>query len=385
MKVLFVSKPIAPPFHDGAKCLVRDVATHLERAEPTVLTTKDAPPIGPRVRHEAIYPGAGAFAPAMTDNARVVARLLAGSRHDLWHFVFAPNPLSSMVAKMTKNARRAKTLQTVASAPRKYEHVERLLLGDRVVCLTSFTRDAFVRAGADPKRFDVIPPPLGDVAVPSDEDRARARRDASLPPEAPLVVYPGDLELSNGARAVSDAIPPVLAAVPDAVVVFACRAKTERARERETELRRELAPFGARVAFVGEVASLPALVASARVVVFPVDDLYGKVDLPIALLESMALGVPVVALREGPLSELEGVSFIGETKGATLAALTTELLEDDRAHRDASSAGKAAVSRKYRASDVARAYEDVYARVVGALRKRASTTRRAIGMPLLSR
>ena len=40
-RVLFVSKPIAPPFHDGTKCLVRDVASELRDFSPVVMTTKN--------------------------------------------------------------------------------------------------------------------------------------------------------------------------------------------------------------------------------------------------------------------------------------------------------------------------------------------------------
>src|SRR5215468_4294538 len=94
-RVLFVSKPIAPPWHDGSKNLVRDVAAHLERAEPTVLSTPGAPSVGPRVTMEPIYAESGRFAPALSANARVMRRLLRGDPHDIWHFVFAPNFASS--------------------------------------------------------------------------------------------------------------------------------------------------------------------------------------------------------------------------------------------------------------------------------------------------
>src|SRR5690606_4769174 len=36
-RVLFVSKPIVAPFHDGTKCLVRDIASHLSAVRPLVL------------------------------------------------------------------------------------------------------------------------------------------------------------------------------------------------------------------------------------------------------------------------------------------------------------------------------------------------------------
>jgi len=68
-RVLFVSKPIVPPWNDGSKNLVRDVARHLTRASATVLTTEGAPSLGDRVAMEAIYTTPGRFAPGLAQNA----------------------------------------------------------------------------------------------------------------------------------------------------------------------------------------------------------------------------------------------------------------------------------------------------------------------------
>src|ERR1700678_704879 len=130
LRVLFVSKPIAPPWHDGSKNLVRDIASHLTRAEPTVMTLPGAPAIGARVTMEPVYRDAGRFMPGLAANARVLGRLVSGDAHDLWHFVFAPNPASSSAARIARGIRRASgwrgpLVQTVASAPRSFEGIGR--------------------------------------------------------------------------------------------------------------------------------------------------------------------------------------------------------------------------------------------------------------------
>ena len=45
-RVLFVSKPIGPPFHDGTKCLVRDVALNLTRYEAQIMVPLGAHDLG---------------------------------------------------------------------------------------------------------------------------------------------------------------------------------------------------------------------------------------------------------------------------------------------------------------------------------------------------
>lgn len=362
--VLFVSKPIAPPFHDGAKCLVRDLATHYARFRPIVLTTADAPELASSVQHDRLYPTAGSFAPALADNARVLRRLLVGARPNVWHFVFAPNPASSSAAKLARAIRRVPTVQTVASAPRTFDGVAKLLFGDVVVALSEHTRSRLVAGGAEPSRIAVVPPTVPRTAPPSNDARARARREIGVEDDRPIVVYPGDVEMSRGARLTADAVPAMLAAARDAVIVFACRKKTERAEQAEAALRAELAPFGERVRFAGEVSHLPDLLASASVVLFPVDDLYGKVDLPIALLEAMALRVPVVALDEGPLAELRGAVHVG-LDAAALARACTELLADEGRRAEVVAIAAEAIEARHRPEKAAAAYEELYERVLG--------------------
>ncbi|RYE82966.1 MAG: glycosyltransferase [Myxococcales bacterium] len=204
--------------------------------------------------------------------------------------------------------------------------------------------------------------PLSPPVVTPDEI-ADARRHLGLGPDETdeLLVYPGDLEFSGGAAAVARAAGELLAGRPGARLVFACRAKTPRAHAIAEGLRRELAPHGDRVRFAGQVPSLPALLAASRLVLFPVDDLYGKVDLPLSLLEAQSLGVPVVALQQGPLVELEGAVRLPSVD--RLAAVCLEVLGDEGAWRQHRDQGQVAVARRHDPATIAAAYEDVYARL----------------------
>src|SRR5690348_2063358 len=120
-RVLFVSKPVVPPFHDGTKCLVRDVASELRRHEPVLMGTRSAPPLvlhdGRKVLPKAVYGAAGAYTPALRENARAAAFLFLAARAELFHFVFAPNPRTSAVGRAARAVRRVPVVQTVASPP----------------------------------------------------------------------------------------------------------------------------------------------------------------------------------------------------------------------------------------------------------------------------
>jgi glycosyltransferase involved in cell wall biosynthesis len=362
-RVLFVSKPIAPPFHDGTKCLVRDVARELRQFSPVVMTTAAGLALLPDgVAGRAVYGASGDFAPALLDNARAAVSLLAGPRDDLWHFVFAPNPRTGQVARGLRALRRLPIVQTVASPPRRFEGLKRLLFGDRIVVQSRATEQS-LHAAASAERFtlppiDVIPPPVGAIRHPSSEEIARERQALRLSPHERIILYPGDLEVSSGGEVTRALVEPLLAQQPDAVVVFAYRNKTPRAAERAAELRRLLA--GRRVCFTDNVKSMHALLCAASIVIFPVDDLWGKVDQPIVLLEALALGTPCVVLDQGPLRDVVGAVKMPTIDAGAWLKTIVGLVSNQDARARVIAEGRRAATDVYASGVVARAYEAIY-------------------------
>jgi phosphatidylinositol alpha-1,6-mannosyltransferase len=365
-RVLFISKPVVPPWNDGSKNLVRDVAANLARARPTVLTTPGAPSVGERVKQEPIYRSGGDFAPALAANARVLARLVTGDAHDVWHFVFAPNRASSAAARLAIGARRAtgwkgSVVQTVASAPREFRDAPRMLFGDRIVVLSEWMRARLVGAGARSRHMRVIAPCAAAPEAPTREAIANLRARHALG-DGPLLVYPGDYEVSSGALTVARAAGSILRSAPGAALVFACRPKTRGADAARAEAIAETRGRGldGRVVHVGEIDDLHALLGAASVVLFPVDDLYGKVDVPLVVLEAMALGVPLVLARGGPLESVTAARFVPPDDPDALAAEVNDLLSHPEASRELGERGKREHEARFSPRVVAAAHDALY-------------------------
>lgn len=366
-RVLFVSKPILPPFHDGSKCLVRDVAQHLTRVSPIVLATPGAPPLTAAagalpVRSVAAYGTPGGFTPAFSANLRAAAWVLLRSRASVWHFVFAPNARTSGAGKWLRRLRGVPVVQTIASPPRSFAEPQTLFFGDILVAQSAWTRDAvatsYAGAGLLAPRIEVIPPPVPDLVEPSAADVAAVRRELALAPEQRYLLYPGDLETSSGAEATAALAERVPGALPGVVTVFAYRRKSARAAAVAADLASRLAP--AQTRFLENAPNILALLAGAAAVVFPVDDLWGKVDLPIVLLEAMALGVPVLVLDQGPLRDLEGVVKVPSLDAAHWLSEVSSVLSDPGRCAAIASNQRAALRARHAAAVVARAYEDLY-------------------------
>lgn len=328
-------------------------------------TGEPATELGADTVSHSVYGTSGKFSPGLRQNLSAALFLLTRSRADLWHFVFAPNPRSSQVGAVLKKLRGVPTLQTIASPPRTFENPGQLLFGDICVAQSEWTRHQFtaaLSAAGIARRVEVIFPPAPAVERPSEERCEKERARLGLKKDQPLFVYPGDLEVSDGAMRVVEWAREIAERVSGARVFVAYRDKTSRAEEAVARLRERADP--GLVLFERNVPDIHALIATCTAVLFPVNDLYGKVDLPIVLLEAMRFGTPVLALDEGPLASLAGALRLPNDARSWLDAIG-QLTLSDEFRRGVMAEGKRALSEHFAADLVARKYEALYFELLG--------------------
>lgn len=361
-RILLVSKPLGPPWNDSSKNLVRDLASGLRRHEARAFGRRGGPSAVGSVALEPLYPAAASgFSPALRDNARVLARLLAGRGADLWHFFFAPNPRTSRVARLAARVRRARTVQTVCSVPRDDIDLDEVLFGDRVVVLSRHTEARFLARGIARDRLVLIPPAAPPLEPPAAGARAELRRSFGFESGAPIVLYPGDLEFGNGARLVVEAHARL---AHDVELVLACRAKTPAARAVESALRARARELGTadRTTFLGETPRILELLAAADVVTLPSDVAYAKMDYPLVLLEAMALARPVVVAAGTPAAELaeEGGALAVNAEVSALATALAHLTGEPAERARLGSTARNRALSAYGRERMAEAYELLY-------------------------
>ena len=366
--VLLVSKPVAPPWNDSGKNLVRDLARAMTRHVPHVLVRPGDEPGIPRAVLETVYGrSTGGFAPALADNARVLARLLAGSKLGLWHFFFAPNPRTSMVGRAASRLRRARTVQTVSSAPTPGVDPRGLLFADAVVALSAHTERVLLEAGVARDRVSRIPAAIVPLDATRLAPRAQTREALGIPEDVPLVVFPGDLELSAGAELTLRAVGAITPSRP--WLAMACRAKTARAGTAEQRLResREARALGERVVWTGETRRIHDLLAAADVVALPADTLYAKMDQPLVLLEAMSLERAVVVATGTPAEELAqgGAAIAVAPRAEAVRDAIARLLDHPAERAELGARARARVLAEHAPSTMAARYEALYDRLLG--------------------
>ena len=94
---------------------------------------------------------------------------------------------------------------------------------------------------------------------------------------------------------------------------------------------------------------------------FPVDDLYGKVDVPLVLLEAIALGKPVIVVSGGPLVEIACARVVPPNDDAGLAREIAALAADETLRAELGKCGEALHRARFSPEAVAKAYSALYA------------------------
>jgi glycosyltransferase involved in cell wall biosynthesis len=180
-----------------------------------------------------------------------------------------------------------------------------------------------------PERITVIPRGRSRERLgwPSPERREASRAALGIADGAPVVVNVGRQEYQKGHTHLLNALPHVLATHPDCYTLIAGREGTMTPALRGQVERLGLAE---RVRFLGHLPSIADVLTAGDVFVFP--SLYE--GMPGAMIEAMALGLPIVANDIGPVREIvepEGnAELVNASNPEALADAISKVLVDDQ-------------------------------------------------------
>ena len=165
---------------------------------------------------------------------------------------------------------------------------------------------------------------LARFRPPSRTERADARRSLGLPPGVPVVVVVARLDHVKGVDMLVEAWPSVVRRVPTARLLVVGEGQSR------DDLVSALASRGVQdsVDFLGYRSDVPPILHAADVLVLP----SRSEGMPLAALEALATGLPVVAHAVGGVPELVADGVNGRLvppRPEALAGALSEVLSDD--------------------------------------------------------
>jgi len=358
---LIVSKPLRPPWRDGATVLARDLVAGVG---PRFALHYFGDPTRPLRETGRVLPASPmGYSPRLRDKARVLAAILRPGEVRLpLHFFFSQNRVTSTVLAALRRAQpRRPVVQTVPASEGVAAWARWLRPLDAVVVVSERGRRALAAAGLPPGKVVHIPP---GVALPA------AAPEAEPPPR---LLYAGDVDAAVAAHLLALADELRSGPLAEWRLTLALRPKDPEQARQAARLRERLAGED-RVEVLGEVADMDALLRATSLQLFLATHTRRKVDIPLVLLEGLARGVGVVAWAGSPARELfDRADALGlqvgarvpPGDGAALRAAVRRVAGSASLRLDLREAARELVARAFPLAAMTRSYEQLYARLAG--------------------
>lgn len=302
-RVLVVgSLPLAAPWNGADKVLARTIVLADPARRYIVQTGMDDrwPSHVDTVRkaHPAEMPGAR----ARLETAGLFVR--ATRRADLIHIVASRRRPSPVDAALVRWWSKMVGRPIVHSLPAMSSEVAPAdaTLGDVTVVFSRHTAERLRAAGVN----DVVamfPPVQLDALCPG-EDPEAVRRRYGLGPRP--ILYPAHLDAASGIREAILAMARLPERLRDATLVLPVRWRAGQDVDATIEALDAIARSAGvaqRLRWITRVRDMPGLIAACHLTALVPHDLDGKMDLPLVLLESLALGRPIVVADRPPINE----------------------------------------------------------------------------------
>jgi glycosyltransferase involved in cell wall biosynthesis len=266
-------------------------------------------------------------------------------------------PYLQHVRNPVKNARRSFAFRLASRIVANSQHTASSLVADPLFARKTVT----IYNAVDLARYDAV------------DDR----RDELAAAGRPVIGFVGHLVPNKGTLTVIEAMPRVVAACPDALlVIVGCAPDGEESYEQQCRQRVAELGLGPHVVFTGYRRDVPALMRSFDVFVLPTrTETFGKV-----VIEAMAAARPVVVSNVGGIPEIVSRSDLGtlippDDPGAAAEGIVRYLSDRALAAR-VGEAGRLHVRAHFSLDRMGERLQDLYDLV---LHEKASGSRRGAG------
>ena len=228
------------------------------------------------------------------------------------------------------------------------------------ICVSSSLRSRLVYEGIPAERIGVVHNGIELDRFCSDTDGTEARNKLGLDPKAKLIAMIALFRPLKGTESLIEALSHVIPECPDAYCLLVGGFEREDYRRRVMELARGL-KLKDRVIFLGFRENVSHILAATDIVVLP--SLFGE-GLPIAILEAMAMGRPVIATPVGGIPEIirdgETGLLVEPRDSLALAEAITRLLQDPKRASELGLKAQSLVREEYGAESMVRKIERIY-------------------------
>lgn len=367
-KILLVTRPICPPWDEASKNFAYYLAQNVNTHKIHILTNGILPNMPENIIQENIYDSNGLD---LSQKIKLFKFLRKNRNNfDIVHYLFTPTKQNSSLIKLLAKPTKGKTIQTIATLREDLysnEDLKKILFSDLIITYSDYSKNKLENLGfQNVKR--IYPGIDANLYSPAPK-KPELMKKFNISQDDFVINFTGEYTRLGAIDNVIEAFIETSKEASNIKLSLAVRIKNEKDAQKKKEVVETLKKNNAldKVSFQDDGSYVMQDIFNlCDISIFPVQNMKGKFDVPLAVVEAMACEKPVVISDLPILKE-----FANEQNSATIEAgnakqLSEKILDVYKNKDRYVEVGKNArkyVKENFDIKKVAEKYREVYERL----------------------
>lgn len=327
-KILFVSRPITPPWDEASKNfaynLAKEIVHDSNSPEIHLMTTHTQLGLPNSIKQEEIYKYSEKDFKFSDKLRSLFFQFLFKNSFDIKHYFFTPTKTNSYLIKNILKGK-SKTIQTVATLREDLfsdEDIKKMMFGDIITTYSDYAKNKLESLGF--KNVSRIYPgiDLNDYQ-PREKSEAELKK-FNFTKNNFIINFAGEYIRLDAMDTAIKSFIEIAKQIPEARLSLAVRVKNERDAKKKEEVIKKLEKENIlnKVSFHDDgVYRMSDLYNLSDISIFPVSNMRGKFDIPLVVVEAMACAKPIIISNLPILKE-----FVNEKNSVSVEKNSPEQL-----------------------------------------------------------
>ncbi len=296
--ILFVTRPLSPPWDEASKNFAFDLACNTTNHRITILVDKyinDAPE---HTIQKKIYSD-NHF--SLLQKMRLIWYLKKNvHKFDKIHLLFTPTKLNSRIMKMILKNKKITIIQTVATLRDDLyssNDLKNILFGDTIVTYSKWAQTKLNNLEFD--NVTQIYPGFNLSKFTPSQKNPELMQKWNITNTNFVVTYPGEFVRLGATDLIVNTFIDLWRNPTNSHIKYlcACRIKNDADAKKKQEVIKKITAAGHinKIAFTDTFPDVNAIYNISDIIIFPVTNMSGKFDVPLAMIEPYACKKPVIA------------------------------------------------------------------------------------------
>ena len=296
--ILFVTRPLSPPWDEASKNFAYDLACNIDNHNITILVDKYIDDAPKHITQKKIYTSNQL---SLSQKIKLIQYLHKNANNfDIIHLLFTPTKLNSKIMKIILKNTKAQIVQTIATLRDDLystSNLKKMFFADTLITYSKWAQNKLENLGFD-NITQIYPGFNLSKFTPSQKD-PKLTRKWKISDNNFIVTYPGEFTRLGATDLIVDTFIELWKNPDNTDIKYlcACRIKNDADAKKKQEVITKVTKAGHidKISFTDTFPDVNAIYNISDIIIFPVTNMSGKFDVPLAMIEPYACKKPVIA------------------------------------------------------------------------------------------